>query len=872
MSRRVSLAAILFAAMLLSSPGPVTAQFLDEPASEAEPGRVALPLSLWARLVEAVSRPPDPGPPPAAPFSTLARTLEGSFERGLLHGTLEVRLRILVDHGYLAVPVLDGSASLERVEVNGEEGSLRRKDGVYVLGVERSGAYDVRVSFYLGKQQDRFARQLRLSLPPAGPTRFSVHLPEQDIEPRLAAGVITERRPSAEGTQVEGYLDATGGFDLSWARRLTHRGGGRARTECVANALFTVHEAMVSGVAVFGISVLEGETDRVDLRLPPGLEVVRVEGDAILQWHTEDKAGDAEGASGDGPRLSLLLRHLVADRIDARVHFQYPVDVDAPVPLRLPLPESGVPLTGAAGVQAPTGLDVRVTSPGKAEVIDLRELPGELVRLTPSPLLLGFRFGEQPGTELAIARHAQVKLTGTIVDELESSTVLLEDGTEVTKLRLHVRNNSRQYLAVRLPPGAVLTHSLVDGHPVRPARADPADGGDGTTRGEAAGRLLFPLRQSEKVAPGEERWHVVRYGENLGDIAYTYYSNPQLWRRILEANRNQMDTDADLTPGMSLRIPTDPGVAVEESHFIIELAYKRRGEPLGAWGRVDVGLPELDVDAMKVLWHLYLPHAVTPLRFDANLTQYTSVRYDLFRRVRDFLRSGLGIGTAQAGARYRSILDQRKGIYQAEAERRRTSGAALSGFPLVGERYRFKRILAGKEPPAVTVWFVASSIGELARWLALGLAFLFGYLALRRRRWWSWGVLALVTGALVFAAHYVLGMHRLVVWGLDLALVAAILRLRGGALWRRWTRRLSSPWTVVRAFTVRNVASLVALLALLRFLLRFPAFLSLGGLVALFVAWRLALRSDARGEGEDGDDEEERAADGAGEEDAHAEA
>ena len=804
-----------------AQPVPAPTPAVDDREDE---GRVTLPLGLWQRLAdelrvtEAVRR------LPKTPYAALSRSLAGAFRRGLLSATLDVHFEVFADEGYVTVPVLGAAASLETVLVNGEPGTLRSDGSSYLLGVSRPGRYHVQVRFYLGETQDRFARQLRIELPPAGPTRFALHVQERDIEPRLGHGVLTAQRPDGDGTAVEGHLDATGVLDLSWTRRLTHREAGDARTECVTNALFTVREAMVSGIAAFDIAVLEGETDRFDLRLPSGVEVVKVAGSALLQWHTDEDE--------DGARLSLLLRHLVSDRIDATVHFQYPVTVGAPVPLQLPLPPADVPLTGAAGVQAPTGLDVQVAAAGKATPVDLRELPPELTRLTPSPLLHGFRFTEAPATLLTVARHREVALTDTIVDELECSTMLLEDGAEVTKLRLHVRNNARQYLGLRLPEGAVLTHSLVDGHPVRPARV-----GEGAEAG-----LLLPLRQSEKLAPGEDRFHLVRPGETLGDIAYLYYSNPHLWRRILEANDDQMSNDADVFVGMSLRIPTDPGVTHEESRFVIELAYQLAHAPLGDWGSAHVGLPEIDVDVMKVLWHLYLPGALVPLHFDGNLTQYSAVRYDLFRRARDYLERVFRPASVYAGGSYRSILDQRKGIYHAEADKRQTGSAALASFPLVGERYRFKRILAGRDAPEVTVWYLASWLAELARWAALAMAFALTWLALARRRWWVWGLAAVGAAGLLVAAHYILGVHRRLLWGADLALLVAVVRLWGGPVWGGLKRRLRAPWELFQGLAWRHLVPLVGALALLRFLLRFPPLLAFGALVGLFIAWRQGLR------------------------------
>src|SRR5262249_17442173 len=150
------------------------------------------------------------------------------------------------------------------------------------------------------------------------------------------------------------------------------------------------------------------------------------------------------------------------------------------------------------------------------------------------------------------------------IDDIEASTVLLEDGTEIGKLRLRIRNNTRQFLRVRLPGDAVLSHALLDGHPVRPAL--------GHEPGRAT--LLFSLRQSERIDPGQGPTHRVIAGDPLRAIAHQYYSDPDKSPLVLDANRKLLGDAGRLKPGQLLAIPSVGPVTVEESSFVLELAYR----------------------------------------------------------------------------------------------------------------------------------------------------------------------------------------------------------------------------------------------------------------------------------------------------------
>ena len=478
-------------------------------------------------------------------------------------------------------------------------------------------------------------------------------------------------------------------------------------------------------------------------------------------------------------------------------------------------------------------MNVQVAESRDVETTEVQDLPPELTDLTTSPILFGFSFTRPPALSVTIARHESIELLSTLIDEVQASSVFIEDGIELTKMKLWLRNNTRQYLKVTLPKGALLTHSLIDGQPIRPALT-----GDG---GEEA--LLFPLRQSERLGADSTRTHVVGAGETLSAISNFYYSDPGAWRSILDNNREALGDERDLREGQVLRIPMKAGT-VQETSFVVELAYKRRHDKLGVLGREGLSLPSFDVDAMQVTWHLYLPEAVSPLKFSANLTQYSAIRYDPFRRVRDYLRNALWIRDAWAGGKYQSILVQRKGIYRAEANLKEGGEMVLASFPLVGERFRFKRILLSRDAPWVTFTYADRDLAPLVRWAAFLAVFGVTLLVLRRRRSRPTSIAAAVVGVLLLlVAYFLLGVHRRMLWGADLALLVTLVRLDAGALWLKLKALADSPWTVADLATVRNLVLAAALTLWLGLILLFPLLLSTLTLGVLLFAWWRARRS-----------------------------
>jgi hypothetical protein len=794
--------------------------FSGAPAAAQRPrqGEVTLPLSHYGKLIRRLEvwR---PSPPPPEQVVIRERQLEGDFRKGLLAATLTARLEVLAE-GHVRVPILDSAAFLGAVTLDGRPAAPVAAGGMYTVGVDRPGLYTVKARFYVGREQERFARRLRVRLPPGGGTRVAILVPEGEIEARMRHGALLAAERRATGTHLRGHLDATGVLDLSWTRRVTHRSGRTVQMEARLNTLYTLREAVVSGLAVFDLSIHQGEVDRVDLRVPAGVEVMKVTGDAVLQWQ-----------SSRGGKLVVLLRYLARGSTRVAVHFQAPVRSMQAVPLPVLLPPTDVPFSGAAAVQAPTSLDVKVVRRARAAPLPPADLPAELVGLTRLPLQHGFAFTRAPRVVVAIQRNAQVRLTSTVIDAQHAATVLTGDGAEVTKLKLHIRNNTRQYLRVVLPSGARLTHALLDGQPVRPAVG---------SRG-----LLFSLRQSERVEPEKGRTHQVRPGDTLGDIALFYYSDPSKWRLILEHNRAELSDARDLAAGQTLRIPSAGPVTVEESSFVLELSYQRRGAPLGAIGSVGVALPSLDIGAVKTYWHLYLPDGLTPLTFSANLTQDTGIKYGPLRRALDFARQAFGGRDAWASfgaGKYKSILSKRRSIFDAEAQLRGRSGAAPMAFPLVGRRYRFRRLLSHAESPTIRFSYASDGTVRLIRVGTLLLALAATLVVLWRRRWWAWLVATGLGVLLLFSAHHVPGAHRRMVWGavLGLVLAHAVRFVRRDA--RQLRELASAPWTAIRLATPRALGLTVMVCGAAIFVVHHPLLLSCAAVAVLALLWRRRAR------------------------------
>jgi len=140
--------------------------------------------------------------------------------------------------------------------------------------------------------------------------------------------------------------------------------------------------------------------------------------------------------------------------------------------------------TGWVAVNAPSALRVEPKEAG-ADLLkaDARELP-EWAGRADSPAALSYRY-LRPGYKLGLAvqRFEEAEVLQALVDNVNLTTVVSEDGQMMTEMKLAIRNNARQYLEVTLPSAdAKVWSAFVGGQPVRPS-----------VRG---GKVLLPMERS----------------------------------------------------------------------------------------------------------------------------------------------------------------------------------------------------------------------------------------------------------------------------------------------------------------------------------------------------------------------------------------
>src|SRR4029077_3183974 len=103
------------------------------------------------------------------------------------------------------------------------------------------------------------------------------------------------------------------------------------------------------------------------------------------------------------------------------------------------------------GIEAKGAVELAIQTADALQSIDPRELPGGIWQSATQPILFAFRYTKPYALALSVKRHPETPVLTTTVDDANAITVLTARGQLINRIRYTVRNQLKQYLAVKLP-------------------------------------------------------------------------------------------------------------------------------------------------------------------------------------------------------------------------------------------------------------------------------------------------------------------------------------------------------------------------------------------------------------------------------------
>lgn len=436
-------------------------------------GWVVLPIEEYRNLrARANATPPDPAPPPLD--ATLSRV---DYDLRITGETVTGQARLTIDvlkQGWVSVQVPSGLL-VRDARLDGNPTAIVDGDPPRVL-IARTGRSTLNLGVVVPLASSAGTETMTLPGPGCALSAVTLTIPRTGVDLSVSGGFIAEQTETGGESRWVVYGTPGRPLTFSWKRKADDRRSTLAlKTRARVTELVALGEDSTQITASVRIEVAQGLARQTFVALPQGLVVNQVAGATVSDWVV------------DGSTLTVtFLEPIAADAsfvVTGEVHVPREGSITVPL-VRVPSADRE---TGGIAVEVVGNGEIGDRQPRGLEPADPSDL-GDIVAGRESPSMAAFQFtpikGEAPrALTVHLSRYTPQAVLVANVEEARYDALVGADGKSLIRVRYAVRNNQRSFLAVTLPPKAVLWSASLAGRPIRPGLSTD-------------GALLLPLQKS----------------------------------------------------------------------------------------------------------------------------------------------------------------------------------------------------------------------------------------------------------------------------------------------------------------------------------------------------------------------------------------
>jgi hypothetical protein len=509
------------------------------------------------------------------------------FEKIIYRGKVEnngVRFKAnfrinLFNKGWKTVPLLTTTAIPSYASFDGKALTLttiEKNAGFYGFISDATGTRDIELDFFvpLSSSEFRHTSQFELPMIPVSMAQLEITVEEDDCEAWIDPGVLLPAQTYAEKTVFKAILPPTDSlrFELYTNIKKTSSfetiSGDRAetaeqpeneeekpvvikeKTRITSRAvnLLNFKEGFVSGINRYNLKIIGGDgIASISFLLPETIRILKVDNRLVEDWAIEE--------TSDKRQLKVQFKSKIRGTIFVTIEFEQEMPNMQDEKYEVPeiIVENTEQSYGILGIGCLKTLEINVsqTPHGYTPVVS-GEFLKEWKDTQPEKTPYAFKFLRHPNNlVLSISRPEDISQQTAVIDKAEALSLLNEDGYLLTRIVYEVRNNSQQFLKVRLPVIA------------------------------------------DKKA---ELWSTQVAGESV---------------------RAGFDDDHGV---YNLPIIRSPIVRNEPKSFPVEMVYViKTDQPLMAFNKIKLELPQVHLPVSELSWILYLPEGYELMRETGNV-------------------------------------------------------------------------------------------------------------------------------------------------------------------------------------------------------------------------------------------------------------
>jgi type II secretory pathway pseudopilin PulG len=361
----------------VSAEEPAVAPATPPPAAGADPASAVSLIAFLFLLPTAALRADQATPGLTNTVSVVSAVYTGSVNDKVAQ--FDTTIQISTTSTNQIVPLFGEEVAIQSFTAKGGARLVREGRAVGVLLPARTNVtLQFKLIAKLGGDVSR--RKLAFAVPPALSSTVTIVIDEPDADVDFPTAVAFDRSRSGQQTRVEGVLGTAERLELNWTPRV------KRAAEIVATIFVQNTTVVKLGGGVMNTrtrldyQITQGETRQLQVQIPSGHRLLRVEGESLRTWDVKGDTLVVELGKGVSPTYSLLLeteKTLESPPVTTRIEIPHALEVKRE--------------TGLLGVHATEELSVTVETASELQRIDGEEFARAMPE-NKEGLLSAFRF------------------------------------------------------------------------------------------------------------------------------------------------------------------------------------------------------------------------------------------------------------------------------------------------------------------------------------------------------------------------------------------------------------------------------------------------------------------------------------------------
>jgi hypothetical protein len=445
--------------------------------------------------------PPAINPPPPTVLLDNFK-LVGDLSGGQAAFTLTATARVDESKGG-SLEILSGPVALTEFTPQPQQ-HLRVEPNRFIAVFEHRGTYTLQLKFNAALRRQEGWSSLDFHVAPSALAPIVLRGLPADTKFEFANAA----RPDRSGDEFRSYLAGDGSVKLSWKEARTEAEGKLFYAAEMLSQI-TLSPGLMSQVALLDFKVMQGELNRVALRLHGLGEVTRVQGDHVLSWAVEPGSDPADR------RLLVQLNQPQKDQFALQVQMQtplgaFPQSIDA-LQLR---PEGATRFAGYCRIVNEGAVSLEVVQASGLSQISPEQFPETDATRAALHIAGSQRFAYRfSGEDFALRIQADQILPELNVSQVLAYRLAENELAIDAEIELDIREAPLRELLLRVPKAYAIARLSAQGLTDYFLR-EPEDQPEAELRlvyGQpVSGRQIVQLRLEHNQALGETVWTLPR--------------------------------------------------------------------------------------------------------------------------------------------------------------------------------------------------------------------------------------------------------------------------------------------------------------------------------------------------------------------------